>query len=428
MHARTGAGWLYATAVILAANAITSRIFNSEIAVAPVVAMLLAILVAMFGVHLDHRNYLAQQRAKRHHLPRDLLGRHSPNRAAKQQFSDVSGYRERMSILPRGVFRVELFVQFDLMPAKKPSGLEQADDGPCERRRGKVKASLLHAAHAEVPGLGQSGEAALHRPPTLSELNAAHVLTARDGGRGPADPTRLMAAPMARVQFAEMPAQPGETSGTHAGHGGEHGPQHHAVVVVGAAQRDVEGSAAGVSNVATFRARAAAARQIQPTLMLPFRQGRRCRRTAPLRMMPDGDLLSRLIYFRPVCSGDCRAIRPSYVVRERPHPGRVRGGDRVAPGACDTAVAARQIAQPAVLPTPGSGHRLRADARTAWKKDKVRLTHRPKGKIRREGEHSNPFVMVMMHEHGVFGRRHAGRGLRTTNRIMASYEWFDARG
>lgn len=99
MHARTGARWLYATAVILAANAITSRIFNSEIAVAPVVAMLLAILVAMFGIHLDHRNYLTQQRAKRHRLPRDLLGRHSHNRAAKQQFSDVCGYRERMSIL-----------------------------------------------------------------------------------------------------------------------------------------------------------------------------------------------------------------------------------------------------------------------------------------------------------------------------------------
>lgn len=99
------------------------------------------------------------------------------------------------------------------------------------------------------------------------------------------------------MQFAEMPAQPGETSGTHARHGGEHGPHHHAVVVVDAAQRDVEGSAAGVSDAATVRARAAAARQVQQTLMLPFQQGQRCRLIVPVGMMPDGDLLSRRIYF-----------------------------------------------------------------------------------------------------------------------------------
>ena len=205
----SGAGWLYATAVILAANAITSRVLGTEITVAPIIAILLAVVAGAGGVHLDHLDYLAQQRAKRHSLPNDFLRRHSLNQATPQQLSDAGKYRKRPNASLDGIFRVGPPVQLDFDPV---------------------------------------------------------------------GPARLMAAPMVGVHLAEISTQPGETSGPHAWHGFKHGHQHHAVIVVDAAQRDAEGRVAGVSDAAPLRAQATATRQIQPTSMLPLQQGRRCRR------------------------------------------------------------------------------------------------------------------------------------------------------
>ena len=156
----------------------------------------------------------------------------------------------------------------------KPPDLPHADDGAGEGCEGEVEVGASLVAYAQAPETGEPGEAALHHPSVPPEMGAAVHATscdARHDAAGPALPTAAtVVVGLVGMQLVRAPAWPAAASGPHARHGVQRGHQHHAVVAVGAAQRDAERRAAGIGDDVALGARPAAIRRVRANLRTPF--------------------------------------------------------------------------------------------------------------------------------------------------------------
>ena len=129
-------------------------------------------------------------------------------------------------------------------------------------------------ADAEPPEAGKPGKAALYDPPVPPETDTAVCAASGDPGLDAAGLTLTAAAPvvvaLVGVQLVRALARPTTASGSHALHGVQRGHQHHAVMPVGAAQRDAERRAAGVRDEVAFRAGPAAIGRVRADFGAPF--------------------------------------------------------------------------------------------------------------------------------------------------------------
>ena len=129
-------------------------------------------------------------------------------------------------------------------------------------------------AYAEAPEAGEPGEAALYHPSVPPEVGTAVHAAPCDAGPDAASPALPAAASMViafvGVQLVRALAWPTTACGPHAWHRVQRGHQHHAVVAVGAAQRDAERRAMGVRDEMALRARPAAIRRVRADLGTPF--------------------------------------------------------------------------------------------------------------------------------------------------------------
>jgi len=170
-------------------------------------------------------------------------------------------------------------------------------------------------ADAEAREAGQPGEAALRHPPVPAETGTALHTAPRDPGRDATSPALPAAAsviiPLVGVQLVRALAWPTAVPGPHARHCVQRGYQHHAVVPVGAAQRNAERRAAGIRDQVAFRARPAAIRRVRADLGTPF--------------FADRLALSRAARLQSSCRASIQALqqRP---MQSGPDPGRVPPG------------------------------------------------------------------------------------------------------
>ena len=180
----------------------------------------------------------------------------------------------------------------------KPPDLAQADDSAGERGKGETDVGTALVADTEAPEAGEPGEAAFHHPPVPSEMGAAVDATACDARFDPTNPALPVAAPVVVAHRDAIPrrgrlrsrlevgvplvralAWPTAACGSQARHGVQGSHQHHAVVPVGAAQRDARRRAAGIGDEVAFRAWPGATRRVRADLRPPpfLQPGWRCR-------------------------------------------------------------------------------------------------------------------------------------------------------